>query len=302
MASVKISVYFDIYSKLITLVELFDKRTADLVCCLSGHIQKIPKDVISIYDRAYGSHILVFFHDLYQTKFVIRLKVDFSNTVKKFIQSADNEVYITESMTERAYKRLEGFGIRKSKADLVSYRLVKIVLSSGEIEVLMTNLDNTFTISDLSELYRLRWGIETCFFCLKSFQMLGSFSGYSALVVKQDIYLNLIFYNLQTILQIEADAQAKAITKKRNEAPSKNKRIENDGYKVNRNVGINTVRMYLKELLIGKESGLKQMLKTMTKLFVQSLEIVKKTSKVRVRKLIRQNERHHTEKNYKRGF
>lgn len=302
MASVKISVYFDIFSKLITLVELFDKRTSDLVCCLSNHIKEIPKDTIAIYDRAYGSHILVFFHHFYQSKFVVRLKVDFSNTVKKFVESADQEAYITEPMTEKARKRLEKHGIIQSKNDTVSYRLVKVVLATGEIEVLMTNLDESFTVSDLAELYRLRWGIETCFFCLKSLQMLGNFSGYSPLVVKQDIFLNLIFYNLQTVLQLDADQQAELISEKRKKQFSKNKKMENQGYKVNRNVGINTVRMYLKELFVKPESELENVIPIMTQLFVQSLEIVKKNSKARVRKMMRQNARHHTESNYKRGF
>ncbi len=302
VASVKISVYYDISSKLITLAALYDKRTSDLVCCLGNQLSKIPKNVISVYDRAYGSQILVFFHELYQSKFVVRLKLDFSNTVKKFVQSADNEVYITEQMTERAYKRLETFGIRKSKQDMVSYRLVKVMLATGEMEILMTNLDKTFTVSDLAELYRQRWGIETCFFCLKSFQMLGCFSGYSALSVKQDIYINLIFYNLQTILQIEADKQVKELSKKRQNQSCKNKKSQNEGYKVNRNVGINTVRMYMKDLFLLGESEFINILDKMTELFLQSLEIVKEKSKERVGKMLRQNERHHTEKNYKRGF
>lgn len=258
--------------------------------------------MFKIYDRAYGSHILVFFHELYQTEFVIRPKTDFSNTVKKFIESTDNDVYITDQMTERAYKRLEEYGIRKSKMDTISYRLVKVVLSTGEVEVLMTNLDKTFVLSDLSEPYRLRWGIETCFFCLKSFQMLGIFSGYSALAVKQDIFVNLILYNLQTILQMESERKAVAISEKRKKNPSKKKKKTNQGYKVNRNIGTNTVRMYLKELFLSSDSDLLKTINKMTKLFLLSLEIVKETSKERVRKMLIQNDRHHTEGNYKRGF
>lgn len=302
MASVKISAYLDIYSKIITLVELFDKRTSDLVCCLANQVKKVPQNVIAIYDRAYGSQVLAYFHNLYGSKYVIRLKIDFSNTIRKFIESTDNERYITEPLTEKAYKRLEKYGIRKSDLDMISYRIVKVILSTGETEVLMTNLDKIFTISDLSELYHLRWGIETCFFCLKSCQMLGIFSGYSELAVKQDIFINLIFYNLQTIVQIGADAKAKAISEKRKSNPSKNKKKKNQGYKVNRNVGINTVRMHIKSLFTSPEKELKNLFKNIEKQLLLSLEIVKITHKERQRKMLRQNDRHITELNYKAGF
>ena len=70
-------------------------------------------------------------------------------------------------------------------------------LITGNATLSVNNLDNSFTINDLAELYRLRWGIETCFFCLKSHQMLGTFSGYSKQVILQDIWANLLFYNIK---------------------------------------------------------------------------------------------------------
>lgn len=258
--------------------------------------------MIGIYDRAYGSQILPFFHDLYDSKYVIRLKTDFSNVVKKFMQSSANEILITETLSEKTYKRLETFGIRKSKMDSITYRLVKVVLSTGETEILMTNLDNTFTISDLSEIYRLRWGIETCFGGIKNHQMLGTFSGYSQVAVKQDIWCNLIFYNLQTISSLEAEVKAKAISEKRKNKPSKRKKKENQGYQLNHNIGTNTLRMYLADLLQCPESQLDKILTEMQIYYLQSLEMVKETKRERKRKMIRQNDRHHTEMNYKRGF
>jgi hypothetical protein len=129
----------------------------------------VPKDVISVYDRAYGSQTLPFLHNLNDSKFVISLKTGFSKVVKNFIQSPDNDVIITEQLSEKTCKRLSELDIKHSKNDTISYRLVKIILSTGETEVLMTNLDNTFTTNDLYEIYGFRWGIETCFFCVKSF-------------------------------------------------------------------------------------------------------------------------------------
>lgn len=296
-ASIKISAHFDILNKIITQATRYDKRKTDLTCCLQDQVGTLPKNIIAIYDRGYGSHILPFLHDFYGSKYLIRLKVGFSNTVKKFVQSPDNEIIITEPLSERCYKELEKFGIRQSKSDTISYRLVKIILSTGETEVLMTNLDKTFTINDLSELYRLRWGIETCFSSLKNHLMLGTFSGYSPTVIQQDIFCNLLFYNLQTISSLEAEKEAECISARRKGKPSKNKRKAHEGYQVNRNIGAGVLRMHFFELFECSEKTLNELLKKVQKYYLQSLEMIKPNKQERRRKMIRTNDRHHTELN-----
>jgi hypothetical protein len=302
VASIKLSCYFDILSKILTSVSIHSKQTTDLMACLQKQVQNIPKDVIAIYDRGYGSHILPFWHDKNGSKYVIRLKTGFSNTVKKFMESSANEVFITEPLSERTCKRLAECGIRKSQLDMISYRLVKIILPTGEPEVLMTNLDSTFTMSDLGELYRLRWGIETCFFCLKSHQMLGIFSGYSEQVILQDIWVNLLFYNMQSITNLEANLRVKEISQKRKKKPSKNKQKENGGYQLNRNIGAGVLRNYWFDLWEKRDEELANVLEEMQRYYLQSLEMVKPKKAARKRKMIRTNDRHQTEWNYKRGF
>lgn len=260
VASIKISAYFDVFSKIITQFQIFDKRKADLLCCIESQVKNLPKNVIAVYDRAYGSQILPFFHALNGSKYVIRLKTDFSNTVKKFAQSSDNDATISEAFSERNYKRLEEFGIRKSQKDIISYRLVKVILNTGEIEILMTNLDSLFTINDLSEIYPLRWEIETAFNSIKNHQMLGTFSGYSELAIRQDIWCNLIFYNLQTITMLEAETEAKRISERVKNKISKRKKKENRGYQINRNVGTGILRSCLSGLLFCRDKDLSYIL------------------------------------------
>jgi Transposase DDE domain len=302
VASIKLSCYFDILNKIITSVSTHPKQTTDLNACLQKQVHEIPKDVIAIYDRGYGSHVVPFLHDKNGSKYVIRLKTGFSNTVKKFMQSNDNEAFINEPLSERCYKSLEKFGIRKSRADTVSYRLVKVVLPTGETEILMTNLDKSFTINDLAELYRLRWGIETCFLCLKSHQMLGTFSGYSEQVILQDIWCNLLFYNMQSITNLEATLHLEKTSKKRQKNPSKRKKKENGGYQLNRNIGAGILRSYWFDLWENRGNVLEKSLQEMQIYYLQSVEMVKPKKAKRKRKMIRTNDRHQTEWNYKRGF
>lgn len=302
VASVKLSCYFDILNKIITSAAIYAKQTTDLNACLQKQIHEIPKDVISLHDRGYGSHIIPFWHDTNGSKYVIRLKTTFSNTVKKFMESPDADVSITEPLSDKARKRLADLDIKKSKTDTITYRLVKVILPTGETEVLMTNLDSTFTINDLAELYRLRWGIETCFFCIKSHQMLGIFSGYTKSPILQDIWTNLLFYNMHSITHLEATLRAKQISEERKKKPSKRKKKENGGYQLNRNIGTGILRTYWFEIWEKQDTELERVLEEIQIYYLQSLERVKPKAAERQRKMIRTNDRHLTEWNYKRGF
>jgi hypothetical protein len=301
VASVKISACLDLLNGIIVSATLHQKSKTDLVCVLEGQAQAAPNDSITVYDRGYDAQVLAFIHGMQGSKYVIRRTLD-SNAVKALLQSPENEAYITEPLTQKCYWRLEEMGIRKSQHDTISYRMVKVALPTGETEVLMTGLGPEFTADDIAEIYRLRWGIETCFGCIKNWQMLGIFSGYSQQAVKQDIWCNLIFYNLQTITMMEAERQAKAISEERAKKPSKRRKRQNQGYKVNRNVGCNTLRSALPALLSCPRKQLDALLDALTRRYLTSLEMVKPNTRERRKKMIRNNDRHQTEMNYKRGF
>jgi hypothetical protein len=132
--------------------------------------------------------------------------------------------------------------------------------------------------------------------------MLGIFSGYSEQVILQDIWCNLLFYNMQSITNLEAILQAEALSKKRKNKPSKNKKKENGGYQVNRNVGAGILRSYWFDLWEKTGEALEKVLAAMQIYYLQSLEMVKPKKAERKRKMIRTNDRHQTEFNYKRGF
>jgi hypothetical protein len=121
--------------------------------------------------------------------------------------------------------------------------------------------------------------------------MLGTFSGYSQQVVLQDIYCVLAAFNLQTILQYESQEGLATINKRRKSV-----------YKINRNVGAGTIRMYLQRLFSSSASVVKTAIINLQKLLLKSLEKVKPTHKERHRKRLRCNDRHQTELNYKRGY
>ena len=59
IASIKLSVYFDVKAKIIAQVDIYGKQLSDLFCAIKSDISRIPDNVISIFDRGYGSTLLV---------------------------------------------------------------------------------------------------------------------------------------------------------------------------------------------------------------------------------------------------
>ena len=87
-----------------------------------------------------------------------------------------------------------------------SVRVLKVVLSTGETEALLTNLDpNQLPLDQAAQLYFNRWGIETAYDTLKSKFQLENFSGKTEVSVLQDFYATIYLAGFATICAAEAD-------------------------------------------------------------------------------------------------
>lgn len=144
------------------------------------------------------------------TPLVCRLKVSFNKVVKDFVAGnlTDTEVYFTIGKTEIFVNQVLS---TENNSDLVSrvipdtcikkgekvlVKLVKVILPSGEIEVLATNLMDKIVIT-VADLYRQRWGVETVIDSLKNQLLLLVFSGLKPEAILQDIYASMFVYNLR---------------------------------------------------------------------------------------------------------
>jgi hypothetical protein len=210
--------------------------------------------------------------------------------VERFLASGQKEAFITDTLKEKAWRQLRKMGMNKSKYHLVTYRLIRVELSTGETEVLLTTLlSPSFTVEDFAWLYGKRWGVETCFDQLKNLFKAPVFSGYSALACKQDLWAVAIMFNLQTVLILAAEPLLKARCKHRKRA-----------YQINRNVSLAGLKSALTQLFV---RGWKSLLDTLSFLihrFLESLErILIVEPRPRKPKMSRLNERHQTEFNYK---
>lgn len=81
---------------------------------------------------------------------------------------------------------------------MVPLRLIKVILDSGEIEVLATSLldGERYPATLFKALYHLRWGVETDYRQLKQSHELQNFSGRTPQAVQQDFYSQVLLNNL----------------------------------------------------------------------------------------------------------
>lgn len=87
----------------------------------------------------------------------------------------------------------------------MSVRVIKLVLSSGETEILLTNLsEEALPAAEAGELYFKRWGIETAYDTLKSKLQLENFSSKTEVGVKQDFYATIYLMGFAEVCAAEA--------------------------------------------------------------------------------------------------
>ena len=91
-----------------------------------------------------------------------------SSAVKRFIRSGASELLIEQRLSSAALAQLRELGAKADKGTTLRLRLVRVVLSTGCIEVLATSLLDTaaYPTGEFAALYHARWSIEEAFDCL----------------------------------------------------------------------------------------------------------------------------------------
>ncbi len=116
-------------------------------------------------------------------------------TQKKTDKENQNYVFL-----QVPQKSKPGSTTRRGRWDFENYypmrfRICRFQIDSGELETVATSLPKSFTLEDIKNLYRLRWGIETSFRDLKYTLGLMNLHGKSNSFAEQEIYSSLTTFN-----------------------------------------------------------------------------------------------------------
>lgn len=190
------------------------------------------KNDLFLFDRGYPSDDMFEYLENKKLKYLMRVKVN------KFNNEFDNANEPDQIVT-RVYKN-----------KTLTLRIINVILPTGEIEKLVTNLMNTnLTVEDFKILYFKRWGIEIKYNELKTKYELENFSGTNPIAIMQDFYACIYLSNLMSLAKAEASEKA-----------TLNKEDCKYEYKVNTNMLIAKMTKTLIQSLLEDDSYKRQLL------------------------------------------
>jgi hypothetical protein len=171
------------------------------------HLAVTDAQDLLLDDRGDPAFWLFALHDLEQRAFCMRMPLGFSKEVEAFVASGVASAVVTFTARGEARHQCEDYGLPSTPLQI---RLVRVVLKSGEIEVLATSLldEACWPTHSFKALDHLRWGIEENDKREKCRLEIENFSGLSAQIVRQDLYAKVVALNLTAILAWVAQAVA----------------------------------------------------------------------------------------------
>lgn len=163
---------------------------------------------IVVLDRGYPSASIFINRLEMDQNFVVRLGTSDFRREQLNMASADEDVEIVFTPDRVNPYRHTPFAKRLKDKGSIHLRFVKVTLPGGTTEFLATNLPRSdFPKEDISELYRLRWGIETVYDTLKNKFMLENFTGKKPVIIEQDILATICLYNMMQDMLRDAEME-----------------------------------------------------------------------------------------------
>lgn len=223
-------------------------RTSILCNVLSDYIIHANIEAITVDERTLAMEHLEYFKQYKRKNDIVLFDRGYpSKDLIKYL-STDNKMLFLMRVQKGFNKEIDEIDKQDFFVNINSckVRIIKLVLDTGETEVLMTNLSRTaFHHSEFKELYGLRWGVETKYNTLKNKLDIETFSGKTVISILQDFYATLYLSNVVSAIKAESDE----IIAENNK--DKNLKYE---YRTNENVLIGTLKNKLILILLNDDS------------------------------------------------
>ncbi len=261
---------------------------------INNWIPHYESDMLFLYDRGFPSYTTIYLHMAQEKeiKFVMRCRNNFNNEVIAFVAGKTKSKIVEFTPNESAIKELRKHGYIITKETKIKVRLVKVLLDTGETEILITNLYNKqlYPTVLFKQIYFMRWGIETNYDTHKNILQLELFSGHKVETILQDYYATIFVANLQSIISKQCELEITLRTKHRKHQ-----------YKVNRNVAIGTMKHRIVKLFLNRKP--RDILEELEKIFLRHIEPIRPDRKCkRYCKTRRLKGKYQTFTNYKRAI
>lgn len=176
---------------------------------MNENVGRLSPNSLTLFDRGFPSYALMYLmiNQEQSRHFVMRCRTDFSKEVKAFVRSSKSSKIAELKPCYKAIEQLRMNGYKVTSHTAIKIRMVKVILSTGEIEVLLTNLYDRelYTQEDLKQLYFMRWKLETSYGKQKNQLQMEIFSGHKVISIKQDHYACIFISNLQSLIEKQSE-------------------------------------------------------------------------------------------------
>jgi hypothetical protein len=197
------SVLYDLRNDVGLSVALGPKQ-AEKNLLFGTHLAATQVGDVLVCDRAYADYSVMATVVARQCHFVIRFPRQSFTAVNAFWAAPAHEQVVTLAVTCKA----RAYVAQQQLPTTLRVRLVKVLLASGEVEVLGTDLldAQTYPVAEFKAVYGWRWNHETYHDRLKNIFEIERFSGKSVQAIKQDVYGGIFLATVESILSKPAQA------------------------------------------------------------------------------------------------
>jgi Transposase DDE domain len=206
------SVMYDLRND-IGLSAAMGRKQAEKNFLFEQHLGVTQAGDVLTCDRNYADYSVMAKLGGHQRHFVIRFPSKSFTAVNQFWASPERDQVVTLKVPSKA----KAFVAKHHLPTTLQVRLVKVVLDTGEVEVLGTDLVDaqTYPAAEFKQVYGWRWGSETYYGRIKNIFEVERFSAPSVLAIQQDFYGVIFLATLESILSKPAQAQLTAHSQER---------------------------------------------------------------------------------------
>ena len=247
------SVLYDVLNR-VALDATLGKAKSYEIDLAVGHLAHTRAGDLLTMDRNYPSYRMLAELGQHGRDFAIRCSAaSFAEARRMLKGEGEDSHVVTLTPCAGQLPAIQGLDLPLS----LTVRLVRVVLKTGEYEVLVTSLldGDLYPTEGFLALYHLRWGIETFYGLLKTRLELENFTGIGAEAVRQDFHATVYLSGLESLLTDTAQAMLDA---KDTTYPQT----------VNRAVSFNAVKNLALDLILGGGLETDARLEQLTALFL----------------------------------
>lgn len=194
----RISQLFDVLNKLTVAAIASPKSLGEREHASELFLNLRPMDLV-LLDRGYPAFWLFKLILTIEGHFCARISEETWNVVQRFKKSGEIDATLKFKASWPARKTCQELGLDTKSMKL---RLVRVVLDTGESEILITSLldQQAYPTECFGDLYHYRWPVEEDYKHMKHRLELENFSGKSVLSVFQDFHAKVFSKNLAAVL------------------------------------------------------------------------------------------------------